>query len=139
MTRKTKRLVVIYVPALVSVLIIGGLLALVLTAGGSRAGGAPGYEMAQADTSEGAMPGVAMGSPDEAGAETEDAAPAPEAGPPCVYDHFTGHPVDETVLKETGRPYRLLPPGTGATRDFNPARINLETDDEGIVLRVWCG
>lgn len=59
--------------------------------------------------------------------------------PPCDFDHWTGKPVDEQALKETGRPYRILPPGSMATMDYVPERINVHTDEEGIVTKVKCG
>ncbi len=34
---------------------------------------------------------------------------------------------------------RVLPPNSIATMDFNPARLNIETDASGIITRVSCG
>lgn len=34
---------------------------------------------------------------------------------------------------------RLIPPGTGTTRDFRPDRLNAELDAEGRILRLYCG
>lgn len=61
------------------------------------------------------------------------------AKPGCDFDHWTGKPVDEAAIKETGRPYRILPPGSMATMDYVEERINVYTDEDGIVKRVSCG
>ena len=34
---------------------------------------------------------------------------------------------------------RILPPNAIATMDYNPARLNIETDANGIITRVSCG
>lgn len=34
---------------------------------------------------------------------------------------------------------RVLAPGTAATMDFNPARLNVVTDDAGTVTELRCG
>lgn len=34
---------------------------------------------------------------------------------------------------------RVLPPNSIATMDYNPARLNIETDANGIITRVSCG
>jgi hypothetical protein len=34
---------------------------------------------------------------------------------------------------------RILPPDSIATMDYNPARLNIETDASGIITRVSCG
>lgn len=37
------------------------------------------------------------------------------------------------------RPIRILAPSQPMTMDFNPARLNFDTDDEGLISKVWCG
>ncbi len=34
---------------------------------------------------------------------------------------------------------RILPPNAVATMDFNPARLNISTDANGIITQVSCG
>jgi len=36
-------------------------------------------------------------------------------------------------------PVRIVRPGMAVTMDFNPARLTVETDDEGRITRVHCG
>ena len=36
-------------------------------------------------------------------------------------------------------PVRVIGPNQAVTMDFNPERINLETDAVGIITRVFCG
>lgn len=59
--------------------------------------------------------------------------------PPCAFDGWAGHMVDEAAVKATDRPYRIITPGSAITEDFSPARINVEIDDKRIVTKVWCG
>lgn len=56
----------------------------------------------------------------------------------CDFEGWVGKPLDETGLKNTGRPYRILKPGDMMTMDHSPERINVEHTD-GKVTRVWCG
>lgn len=60
----------------------------------------------------------------------------------CAYGFFIGLKPDKAVLarlNQTRRPYRVLRPGSAMTQDYSRDRINLETDDQGIIRRVWCG
>ena len=43
------------------------------------------------------------------------------------------------AINAAHRPYRLLPPGYPMTMGSDPARVNLELDQQGIIRRVWCG
>ncbi len=56
----------------------------------------------------------------------------------CDFSEWVGKAADEGALKETGHPYRVLPPGSMYTADYDPERINLYTDDENIVREVNC-
>lgn len=96
----------------------------------AEAPGAPPVRIASSDN------GVAVSSDVEAGSSAN----LPDMSPqPCDFPQFIGKAVDESALKAIGRPFRVLPPGGMATMDFSPARINLETDDKGIVTRIHCG
>ncbi len=112
MKPKQKKLVVIYVPVMVTLLVIGGLLTLVLTAGsGSHA------------------EDVLHGSYDRVDIHREG----------CDFANWIGHALDEEALEHTGRPFRVMKHGDMMTMDHNPERINIEIDDEGAVDHVWCG
>jgi hypothetical protein len=37
------------------------------------------------------------------------------------------------------RAYRILKPGSVATMDFSPDRLNVEINDQGVVTRLFCG
>ncbi len=41
-------------------------------------------------------------------------------------------------LKFSG-PVRILGENQPMTMDYNPSRLNIITDDAGIITRVWCG
>ena len=34
---------------------------------------------------------------------------------------------------------RIIPPGTAVTMDHRPDRLNVETDDNGVITRIYCG
>lgn len=135
-----------------------GIVALVLVmggAGGGAAGGAgqdllegfptraeaplPGVAGVQVADAEGRMVPSSPSSPSPAQAAEETVPPTILAPQPCDFPQFIGKPVDEAAIKALGRPYRVLPPGSAATMDFSPVRINLETDDKGLVSRITCG
>ncbi len=133
-----------------------GIVALVLVmggAGGGAAGGGgkdllegfptraeaplPGVIGVQVADAEGRVVPSSSSSP--AQAAEERVPPTILAPQSCDFPQFIGKPVDEAALKALGRPYRVLPPGAMATMDFSPVRINLETDDKGLVTRITCG
>ncbi len=37
------------------------------------------------------------------------------------------------------RPLRIIPPMSAITMDHNPSRLNVDLDEDGKVLRLWCG
>jgi hypothetical protein len=60
----------------------------------------------------------------------------------CAFDELIGLPADNIAIepiKAANRPYRILPSGSAMTMDMNTNRVNLDTDDQGIIRRVWCG
>ena len=34
---------------------------------------------------------------------------------------------------------RFISPGDAVTMDFSPTRLNFDLDEDGTILRVWCG
>ncbi|GEM_PF-3109871 len=71
--------------------------------------------------------------------QTGEAMPPAEPAPACDFAMWVGQPVNEETVKATGRPYRILPPGSMATMDYSAERINVHTDDAGVVTEVTCG
>ena len=39
---------------------------------------------------------------------------------------------------EIDAPLRVIHPGMEVTADYNPARLNIAVDENGIITRVWC-
>ncbi|MEX1236102.1 MAG: I78 family peptidase inhibitor [Roseovarius sp.] len=37
------------------------------------------------------------------------------------------------------RPVRIIGPDSAMTMDYNPARLNVDTDGSGRITRIWCG
>lgn len=76
-----------------------------------------------------------------AGQAVEDATAAATTAvaPACDFAAWVGQPVNEDAVKALGRPFRVLKPGDAATMDFSAERININTDDAGVVTSVTCG
>lgn len=89
--------------------------------------------------SEGVQPGSSVAV--EPGPVDSDAPPVDPESLPCDFPGLLGQVPGEALLAQTlgGRGYRVLPPGSMATQDYSPARVNLELDESGKVKRVWCG
>lgn len=52
---------------------------------------------------------------------------------------LVGTPVSLVNTSQLAATVRILPPNGVATMDYNPARLNIETDAKGIITRVSCG
>ena len=59
----------------------------------------------------------------------------------CSFNDWVGKAAAEAeaAARETGRPFRMLPPGSVKTMDYRHDRINIELDGKGIVTKVNCG
>ncbi|PZP53932.1 MAG: hypothetical protein DI586_10500 [Micavibrio aeruginosavorus] len=71
-----------------------------------------------------------------------EAVPAAEApSSECSFNEWVGKTASEAeaAAKETGRPYRMLPPGAAMTMDYRADRINVELNDQAVVTKVSCG
>lgn len=71
--------------------------------------------------------------------QTEIATPADY--PDCDFENLKGltSAEAEAQLKPLDRPIRVLGPNQPATMDYSLGRINLLTDDSGVVQSVNCG
>ncbi len=111
-SRGRRNLSIVFTSILTAVLIIGGLLII---------WNAVNVAPATADAAGAPLPGVAAQA--------------------CDFAALVGKPVDEAMpaVLETSRPYRVLTPGSVATMDYSPARINIITDEQDVVKEVTCG
>lgn len=57
----------------------------------------------------------------------------------CDFQSWVGRPYSMEALRGLDRPYRFLVPGASGLKVENPARVNLEVDDRGTIIRIWCG
>ncbi|EPX79642.1 I78 family peptidase inhibitor [Salipiger mucosus] len=64
--------------------------------------------------------------------------PAQTACQPERFEQYIGQPADTIEVPE-GTPYRVTAPGTVITMEHLPQRVNFQTDEDGIVLRITCG
>jgi hypothetical protein len=122
---KNVKLSVTVVLALLSVLVIGGILTLIISAVGGKTESKP-MIMAEGTAKAGTTGEANM------------------ANSNCEFNHLIGKKVyeAEAEVKASGRPYRILPPGAMATMDYAPERINLDVTGEGAdatVVNVRCG
>ena len=53
--------------------------------------------------------------------------------------YLVGQDIDEIDTATLPQPRRIIPPGTAVTMDYRADRTNFELDDEGRVVRVYCG
>ena len=65
----------------------------------------------------------------------------PNPTTPTCGDHadLVGKNVADIDTAALGENVRVLKPGDAATMDFNAQRINIKTDDAGVVTEVTCG
>lgn len=82
------------------------------------------------------------------GTEPTEAVPAPdEAGATCnaeavqaLIGQEATAPVVEQAVKDSGSATsRVLKPGDAATMDFRPDRLDIATDDKGLIQSLRCG
>ncbi|MFA5537755.1 MAG: I78 family peptidase inhibitor [Gemmobacter sp.] len=64
---------------------------------------------------------------------------APDTCGASLLQVHVGSDADDLILPETAGPVRIHAEGDPLTMDFNPARLNVETDGQGIVQRIYCG
>lgn len=57
------------------------------------------------------------------------------------FNAWAGKPASEAeaIVKQAGRPYRILGPDSAATMDYSAERINIMQDDNAVVTEVTCG
>ncbi len=52
---------------------------------------------------------------------------------------YVGKNIDEVSPGHFGVRTRILPPDVAATMDYHETRLNIATDKNGIILRIFCG
>ncbi len=70
--------------------------------------------------------------------EEPPAAEAPDTCGMAAYSSFVGTNVAAVTLP-ADKPVRVLKQGQPMTLEFLAERLNIETDDDGIILRLFCG
>ena len=68
--------------------------------------------------------------------------PGPTPGPDSCnagqYQALIGTPVDNADFSGQDS-LRIIPPNSAVTMDHRPDRLNVETDADGLILRLYCG
>ncbi|MBH1974091.1 MAG: hypothetical protein I8H94_03340 [Rhodobacteraceae bacterium] len=74
------------------------------------------------------------------------ATPAPAPGPvdlsSCSSDavqSLIGSNIASVDTRPLAKTVRIIPPNTAVTMDYNPQRLNIETDARGVIVRMTCG
>ncbi|MEQ8900879.1 MAG: I78 family peptidase inhibitor [Roseovarius sp.] len=71
-----------------------------------------------------------------------DQSPPPDQAESCgaeALQHLVGQPQAALEDETISAPTRILPPGAMRTMDHRPERLNVDIDDTGTILRLWCG
>ncbi|MEM7075221.1 MAG: I78 family peptidase inhibitor [Pseudomonadota bacterium] len=55
------------------------------------------------------------------------------------FQYLLGQPVSAFNPSSTTRPVRVVAPGSIVTNEYNPQRVNLDTNGNGVVTNVRCG
>jgi len=61
---------------------------------------------------------------------------------PCgaaALQHLVGEPAAQHEFGTGDQKVRIIPPGLSVTMDYLPERLNVETDEAGIITRIYCG
>lgn len=56
---------------------------------------------------------------------------------PAIYGHLKGQTL--SASETVPAPKRIIGPGDAVTADHNPSRTNIEVDESGTIIRVFCG
>ena len=73
--------------------------------------------------------------------------PLPAPAPPvdlssCSSDSvqsLIGGNISTVDTRPLAKTVRIIPPNSPVTMDFNPERLNIETDAAGVIVRMTCG
>lgn len=55
------------------------------------------------------------------------------------YQYLVGQPATALGTAGITRAYRVIPPGALVSQEYDSQRIDVQTDNEGIILRLTCG
>jgi len=74
--------------------------------------------------------------------QSPGAGPVPlDFTPSCGADRLQGLVGQDAGIiaeMEIDVPLRVIHPGMSVTADYNPGRLNIAVDEDGIISRVWC-
>lgn len=57
----------------------------------------------------------------------------------AIVEPLIGEPREALASVTLPAPVREITPGTMVTKDFRPNRTNIDIDDQGRIVRAWCG
>lgn len=76
---------------------------------------------------------AALALPAAGAAQAEDSCGMAAAEP------YVGHRLGEAQGHLGAGPVRVIHPGDMVTQDYDPARLNVEVDADGVITRLRCG
>ena len=52
---------------------------------------------------------------------------------------LVGQPGADTDFSQHAETVRVIPPNSAVTMDHRPDRLNVDLDEDGLIVRIWCG
>jgi Peptidase inhibitor I78 family len=142
MAKINKHLITIFVPVIV-IVVVAVIVGSVVVAASSRA---PTHNVPPQYAASGVEPHAGDASVQVSAQASETNAPDHPVGvpemetPSCEFSGLIGRRLkDIDVSAYAPRAIRVLHPGSMATMDYSPARINIHVDDKEIISQVTCG
>ncbi len=69
----------------------------------------------------------------------DDARPLEDSCGAEARAYLIGQRASEVDTDSLARMVRVIRPGDAVTMDHRPDRLNLDLDEDGVILRPWCG
>lgn len=57
----------------------------------------------------------------------------------AAYADLVGTHHEAHDFTQPGRALRIIAPDSAVTMDYNPERLNVAVDKDGVITRIWCG
>ncbi len=65
--------------------------------------------------------------------------PAEDACGALALEYLVGQDMSALAAMTFPDTTRFIGPDTAITMDFSPTRLNFDLDENGVILRLWCG
>lgn len=134
MAKINKHLVAIYIPVIVVVVVavlVGSVVIAASSGGNDMHNTPPQYAATEPRAGDSTVQVAAQAAATNSPETTE---------PACEFSDLVGQSLkDLDVSAYSPRAIRVLHPGSMATMDYSPSRINIKVDDNEVIIEVTCG